>query len=312
MYLSIKRTRNVTLVDRSPGTRLPKAPSTRPPSPRLPRPRLRVPPPPLEPTPRRKGATRYSCLGPAPAARRRSPRRRGPRAGTLRRGAHRSCPPAVRGSRRAGSAAVLRRQRLDGLFVPILVLQRAATPRRGHRVSPGDCPAAGVLAPPSPAAVTAVGGNGSASGRSRPEGAAITPGRCGHPGAARQLLPPRGGSERGAPRPLPASARPGPPRCAADARGRLASSVTSSARLPSCQNRGCLFHSSSQSTKGERSFNACVWTQAIIPNYCFSFEPAHPAGEPADEHALILPSRLISVGFAGQTGREGFVAFISM
>lgn len=107
-------------------------------------------------------------------------------------------------------------------------------------------------------------------------------------------------------------ARALPPRRAAGARGRLASSVTSSVRLPSCQNRGCLFHSSSQSTKGERGFNACVWTQAIIPNYCFSFEPARPAGEPADEHALILPSRLISVGFAGQTGREGFVAFISM
>lgn len=137
-----------------------------------------------------------------------------------------------------------------------------------------------------------------------PGGAVTSPGAVRPSRKVRQPRPRRDGPEAGRPRPLPASARPGPPRCAAAARGRLASSVTSSARLPSCQNRGCLFHSSSQSTKGERGFNACVWTQAIIPNYCFSFEPARPAGEPADEHALILPSRLISVGFADKPGEK--------
>lgn len=111
---------------------------------------------------------------------------------------------------------------------------------------------------------------------------------------------------------LPLLSTPPPP--SSQSWRRLTSSVTHSVRLPSCQNRGCLFHSGSQSTReGGRGFNACVWTQAIIPNYCFSFELASPAGEPADEHALILPSRLISVGFVGQAAEGGgLMAFISM
>lgn len=39
---------------------------------------------------------------------------------------------------------------------------------------------------------------------------------------------------------------------------------------------GCPFHSTSHTTKGdgegEEGFNARVWTQAIISNYCFSFQ----------------------------------------
>jgi len=81
---------------------------------------------------------------------------------------------------------------------------------------------------------------------------------------------------------------------------------------PAVKTGGVFFIPAHKVPKGKRGFNACVWTQAIIPNYCFSFEPARPAGEPTDEHALILPSRLISVGFAGQTGREGSATFISM
>lgn len=66
----------------------------------------------------------------------------------------------------------------------------------------------------------------------------------------------------------------------------LPPSVSDPSRWSSCQNRGCLFHSGSQSPKGEQGgLNACVWTQAIIPNYSFSFEPARPAGEPAEEQA---------------------------
>lgn len=40
-----------------------------------------------------------------------------------------------------------------------------------------------------------------------------------------------------------------------------------------------------QSQRGTGGLNACVWTQAIIPNYSFSFEPARPAGELAAEQA---------------------------
>lgn len=40
-----------------------------------------------------------------------------------------------------------------------------------------------------------------------------------------------------------------------------------------------------KSQRGTGGLNACVWTQAIIPNYSFSFEPARPAGEPAAEQA---------------------------
>lgn len=74
---------------------------------------------------------------------------------------------------------------------------------------------------------------------------------------------------------------------------------------PAVKTGGVSFIPAHKVPRGERGFNACVWTQAIIPNYCFSFELASPAGEPADEHALILPSRLISVGFVGQAGQGG-------
>ena len=40
-----------------------------------------------------------------------------------------------------------------------------------------------------------------------------------------------------------------------------------------------------KSQRGTGGLNACVWTQAIIPNYSFSFEPARPAGELAAERA---------------------------
>lgn len=40
-----------------------------------------------------------------------------------------------------------------------------------------------------------------------------------------------------------------------------------------------------ESQRGAGGLNACVWTQAIIPNYSFSFEPARPAGELAAEQA---------------------------
>lgn len=40
-----------------------------------------------------------------------------------------------------------------------------------------------------------------------------------------------------------------------------------------------------KSQRGTGGLNACVWTQAIIPNYSLSFEPARPAGELAAERA---------------------------
>lgn len=46
---------------------------------------------------------------------------------------------------------------------------------------------------------------------------------------------------------------------------------------------GCPFHSTSHTTKGDRreeGFNAHVWTQAIISNYCFSFQFPCPDGGP--------------------------------
>lgn len=46
---------------------------------------------------------------------------------------------------------------------------------------------------------------------------------------------------------------------------------------------GCPFHSTSHATKGDRreeGFNARVWTQAIISNYCFSFQFPCPDGGP--------------------------------
>lgn len=64
------------------------------------------------------------------------------------------------------------------------------------------------------------------------------------------------------------------------------------------------------STKG--LCNAHVWTQAIIPNYCFSFQFACPAGGPADEHAIIRHSRLISGPFCWKISGRGTVSFISM
>lgn len=52
-----------------------------------------------------------------------------------------------------------------------------------------------------------------------------------------------------------------------------------------------------KSPRGTGGLNAGVWTQAIIPNYSFSFEPARPAGEPAEARApVILPGRGIAVG----------------
>lgn len=44
---------------------------------------------------------------------------------------------------------------------------------------------------------------------------------------------------------------------------------------PAVKTGGCPFHSTSHTTKGdgrEEGFNARVWTQAIISNYCFSFQ----------------------------------------
>lgn len=52
-----------------------------------------------------------------------------------------------------------------------------------------------------------------------------------------------------------------------------------------------------KSPRGTGGLNAGVWTQAIIPNYSFSFEPARPAGEPAEARApVILPGRGTAVG----------------
>lgn len=52
---------------------------------------------------------------------------------------------------------------------------------------------------------------------------------------------------------------------------------------PAVKTGGCPFHSTSQTTKGdgwEEGFNAHVWTQAIISNYCFSFQFPCPNGGP--------------------------------
>ena len=50
---------------------------------------------------------------------------------------------------------------------------------------------------------------------------------------------------------------------------------------PAVKTGGCPFHSTSHTTKGdgrEEGFNARVWTQAIISNYCFSFQFSCPDG----------------------------------
>lgn len=50
---------------------------------------------------------------------------------------------------------------------------------------------------------------------------------------------------------------------------------------PAVKTGGCPFHSTSHTTKGdgrEEGFNARVWTQAIISNYCFSFQFPCPDG----------------------------------
>lgn len=52
---------------------------------------------------------------------------------------------------------------------------------------------------------------------------------------------------------------------------------------PAVKTGGCPFHSTSHTTKGdgrEEGFNARVWTQAIISNYCFSFQFPCPDGGP--------------------------------
>lgn len=52
---------------------------------------------------------------------------------------------------------------------------------------------------------------------------------------------------------------------------------------PAVKTGGCPFHSTSQTTKGERregGFNSHVWTQAIISNYCFSFQFSSSDGGP--------------------------------
>lgn len=75
---------------------------------------------------------------------------------------------------------------------------------------------------------------------------------------------------------------------------------------PAVKTGGVSFIPAHKVPKGNRGLNARVWTQAIIPNYSFSFERARPAGELAAARPLILPGRV-----AGGPAPPGPGAFMS-
>lgn len=83
---------------------------------------------------------------------------------------------------------------------------------------------------------------------------------------------------------LPAHPRPG--SAAFPAAGSASSLSHGSRPLVQLSKQGVsLSFWLTKSQRGTGGLNACVWTQAIIPNYSFSFEPARPAGELAAEQA---------------------------
>lgn len=77
---------------------------------------------------------------------------------------------------------------------------------------------------------------------------------------------------------------------------------------PAVKTGGCPFHSTSHTTKGagrEEGPNARVWTQAIIPNYCFSFQFRRPDGGPTRRtRSNPLRSSRISGPFFGGRARS--------
>lgn len=85
---------------------------------------------------------------------------------------------------------------------------------------------------------------------------------------------------------------------------------------PAVKTGGCPFHSTSHPTKGdgrEEGFNARVWTQAIIPNYCFSFQFPCPDGGPTGRtcNNPLQSSRISGPPESGPRSWDS-VAFISM
>lgn len=83
-----------------------------------------------------------------------------------------------------------------------------------------------------------------------------------------------------------APARPRPGSAAFPAAGSASSLGHGSRPLVQLSKQGVsLSFWLTKSQRGTGGLNAYVWTQAIIPNYSFSFEPARPAGELAAEQA---------------------------
>lgn len=85
---------------------------------------------------------------------------------------------------------------------------------------------------------------------------------------------------------------------------------------PAVKTGGCPFHSTSHTTKGdgrEEGFNARVWTQAIISNYCFSFQfSCRDGGLTRRTRNNPLQSARISGPFGAPAQSRDSAAFISM